>query len=131
MFGWRPGIVYAYSTIDPKTNRRVRWAYVGQTRQSLAVRHNQHMGFVKIWGKYKPQPWSDLYPEVRVVWQFDSCPNWWLTLFEKYTIKTMRPIYNYNYNTRNRRRIPLFTAIEQRKQRDRARRLRRLTRPLG
>ncbi len=109
MFGWRKGIIYAYSVIDPKTERRLRWGYVGKTRQMLVNRHNQHM---------KTQPWSDLYPEVRIVWEFSSCPDWWLTMFEKFTIKCTKPYYNYEYNTKNPRRVPKYEAVAQRQARD-------------
>ena len=109
MLGWRRGIIYAYSTIDPRTGKRERWAYVGKTRQKLMSRHDQHM---------KSQPWSDLYPQVRVVWEFSSCPDWWLSLAEKWTIKYTRPLYNYEYNTKNSRRIPKYEAKSQRYDRD-------------
>jgi hypothetical protein len=116
MFGWRRGIIYAYSCVDPRSGKRDRWAYVGKTRQLLAKRHEQHIA---------SQPWSDLYPQVRVVFDFKGCPDWWLTLFEKYTIKFTRPAYNYDYNTKNSRRIPKYQAMKQRNDRDRLARMRR------
>jgi hypothetical protein len=109
MFGWRRGIIYAYSCINPNTGRRIRWAYVGLTRQQLAARHQQHMDI---------QPWSDLYPEIRIIFDFKRCPDWWLAMFEKHTIKVMRPVYNYEHNTKNSRRIPKYQAAIQRKSRD-------------
>lgn len=109
MFGWRPGIIYAYSCQDHFTEDRIDWAYVGKTRQLLMNRHDQHM---------RDQPWSDLYPQVRVVFYFKSCPDWWLKLAEKTTIKYTRPIYNYEYNTKNKYRVPKYIALEQRKERD-------------
>lgn len=116
MFGWRRGIIYAYSCVDPRTGKRDHWAYVGKTRQQLARRHEQHIA---------SQPWSDLYPQVRVVFDFKSCPDWWLTLFEKYTIKLTRPAYNYEYNTKNSRRIPKYQAVKERSDRERLARMRR------
>lgn len=113
---FRPGIIYAYSAIDPDSGRRIRWAYVGKTRQKLVNRHNQHMVV---------QPWSDLFPNVRIVFSFNSCPDWWLSLVEKLTIKFTRPLYNYDYNTKNRRRIPKYAALKQRKERDLLRRKQR------
>lgn len=116
MFGWRRGIIYAYSTLDPKSGKREKWAYIGKTRQPLSKRHEQHL---------TSQPWSDLYPQVRVVFDFTSCPDWWLTLFEKYTIRFARPTYNYEYNTKNPHRVPLYRAQADRKTRDRLARMRR------
>jgi hypothetical protein len=125
MFGWRRGIIYAYSTIDPLTGQREHWAYVGQTRQELALRHAQHMGFDK---RQKRQPWSDLYPEIRVIFEFKSCPNWWLDLVEKLTIKFTYPMYNYIHNLNNPRRVDLRLAESSRRERDRIRdRLRKQT----
>ena len=123
LFGWRRGIVYAYSVLDPITNERVHWAYVGRTRQSLVQRHSQHMGYTD---KQDRQPWSDMYPSVRIVFDFKYCPDWWLDLVEKWTIKTMRPTYNYIHNTKNSRRVPKYVAEAQRADRERLRRIRRL-----
>lgn len=109
MFGWRRGIIYAYSCIDPVTRKRDDWAYVGKTRQLLAVRHEQHMA---------AQPWSDLYPEVRILFEFKSCPDWWLSFCEKFTIKCAKPTYNYEYNTKNPFRVPKYQALAERKARD-------------
>jgi hypothetical protein len=120
---FRPAIVYAYSCLDPATLLREWWAYVGQTRQELASRHAQHMGFDPRY-KNHAQSWSDLYPEVRIVWQ-GKCPDFVLDLIEKYYIKRHKAIYNYIHNTKNPRRIPKYAAIEQRRQRDRLRGLRR------
>ncbi len=122
---FRPAIVYAYSCIDLKTALREEWAYVGQTRQILAERHNQHMGTTVVRGKpTTAQSWSDLYPEVRVVWQ-GKCPDIVLDFIEKYYIKTRKPLYNYIHNTKNARRIPKFQAVMQRQERDRVRSLRK------
>lgn len=127
---FRPAIVYAYSVIDPERSTltrlvRILWAYVGQTRQPLAVRHAQHMGFDTRYQNHA-QPWSDLYPEVRIVWQ-GKCPDFALDLIEKYYIKRHKAVYNYMHNTKNPHRIPKYEAIEQRKRRDRTRDLRTRT----
>lgn len=120
MFGWRRGIIYAYSCLDyysDKPGVRDDWAYVGQTRQLLAKRHEQHMA---------SQPWSDLYPQVRVVFEFDYCPDWFLTLMEKWVIWYSKATYNYQYNTKNKYRIPKYQAIHDRQERDRLVRMRRM-----
>lgn len=122
MFRWRKGIIYAYSTLDPLTGEREQWAYVGQTRQELALRHAQHMGFDK---RQKHQPWSDLYPEIRVVFEFRSCPDWWLDWVEKLVIKFTYPRYNYIHNLNNPNRITIPQAESARKERDRLGVLRR------
>lgn len=121
---FRPGIIYAYSCIDPSTGLRELWAYVGQTRQQLIERHDQHMGQST---KYKThrQPWSDLYPEVRIVWE-GNCPGIILDLIEKYYIKRYRALYNYIHNTNNPRRITKPEAEYQRLQRDQLANARRI-----
>lgn len=120
LFGWRPGIVYAYSCLDHSTGERIDWAYVGKTRQDLVSRHSQHMGYDS---RQKRQPWSDLYPSVRIVFYFEACPEWWLDFVEKWTIKWTKPAYNYIHNTKNRHRIPKYVAEAQRLERDRLRTL--------
>ena len=115
MFGWRRGIIYAYSTVNPRTGKRERWSYVGLTRQELISRHNQHMGLDP---RQKRQPWSDLYPEVRIVFDFKHCPDWWLRLVEEITIKLTKPTYNYIHNTKNSGRVTKFQAEADRRSRD-------------
>src|SRR6187402_1922926 len=114
-FIFRPGITYAYSCINPVTGQREPWAYIGQTRQGLLVRNNQHLGVEGYRGKKaKAQPWSDLYPEVRIVAEF-KCPDIVLDLTEKFYIKWKKPVYNYTHNLNNPRRIPLYQAQQDRK----------------
>jgi hypothetical protein len=124
---FRPGIIYAYSCIHPYSayDAREEWAYIGKTRQSLVTRHNQHMGLDGYRGK-KPthQPWSDLYPSIRVVREFKS-PDVMLNLVEKFYIKTKKPLFNYMHNTKNPRRIELYQAVKDRSDRDYLRRPRR------
>lgn len=130
MFGWKPGIVYAYSVlVYPFNGKRERWGYVGQTRQELVARHNQHMGYDT---RQPAQSWSDLYPEIRIVYEFKFCPDWWLDFVEKWVIKLTFPLYNYIHNTKNPRRIPKYEAVAQRQQRDlrRARTREHLTGPI-
>lgn len=123
-FLWfRPGIIYAYSVLDFISQTREPWAYVGQTRQNLVERHNQHMGQSSRYKTHR-QPWSDLYPEVRVVWQ-GKCPDFFLNLVEEFYIKKYKPLYNYIHNTKNARRITKIEAEYQRLQRDRLARTRR------
>lgn len=117
-FIFRPAIVYAYSCIDPITGKREPWVYIGQTRQLLIARNNQHLGVEGYKGKKaKGQPWSDLYPEVRVVAEF-KCPDVVLDLVEQFYIKWKKPVYNYTHNLNNPRRIPLYQAQQDRKARD-------------
>ena len=71
--------------------------------------------------RQKRQPWSDLYPSIRVVFYFEYCPDWFLLFMEKWTIKIMKPTYNYIHNTKNRHRVPKYTAEAQRLERDRLR----------
>jgi hypothetical protein len=111
---FRPGIVYAFSCLDHVSGVRVYWAYVGQTRQELAARYNQHMGLDY---RQAAQPWSDLYPEIRIVWQ-GNCPDKMLDLIEKYYIKRKKATYNYIHNTRNPHRVTKYQAQAQRKDRD-------------
>jgi len=129
-FLWfRPAIVYAYSILDlDKSTETITvrdlWAYIGQTRQELASRHAQHMGN-DLRYKGKAQPWSDLYPEVRVIWQ-GRCPDFVLDLIEMYYIKKRKPLFNYIHNTKNSRRIPKYEAQQQRRERERLARMRRI-----
>lgn len=125
---FRPAIVYAYSALNVAKSTdaitvRDLWAYIGQTRQELASRHAQHMGNSS---RYKTvaQPWSDLYPEVRVVWQ-GRCPDFVLDLIEMWYIKRKKPLYNYIHNTHNPHRITKYEAKFQRSERDRLARMRR------
>jgi hypothetical protein len=64
------------------------------------------------------QPWSDLYPEVRIIFEFSTCPDIWLTWAEKLTIWYTRPTYNYEYNTKNPYRIPKYQAVKERADRN-------------
>lgn len=126
---FRPAIVYAYSCLDPhKSNDTITvrnlWAYVGQTRQTLDARHAQHMGYDTRY-KTKGQPWSDLYPDVRIEWQ-GRCPDFVLDLIEMYYIKKYKPLYNYMHNTRNPDRIEKYQAVKERQERDRLALMRRL-----
>lgn len=117
-FIFRPAIVYAYSTSDEfNFIARIHWAYIGQTRQQLMARHNQHMGYDP---RQKRQPWSDLYPEVRIVWQ-GKCPDFFLDLIEEWHIKRRKPRYNYIHNTKNSTRITKYSAESARRERDLAR----------
>ncbi len=115
---FRFGIIYAFSCTDPFTGIREEWAYVGQTRQALISRYNQHMGYDR---RQSAQPWSDLDPEIRIVWS-GRCTDQMLDWIEKTTIKWRKPVYNYIHNTNNKRRITKYQAAAQRRERDLRRR---------
>ncbi len=118
-FVFRPGIIYAYSCMKyPLTGDREWWAYVGKTRQSLAARHDQHMGVDSYKKKdIECQPWSDLYPEVRIVYSL-NCPEFVLDFLERWTIRQHKPLYNYIHNTDNPRRVTKHRAKAERRDRD-------------
>jgi hypothetical protein len=121
-FVFRPAIIYAFSCMDPLTGKREPWAYIGQSRQELIARYNQHMGLAGFKGKVaKAQPWSDLYPEIRIVWQ-GKCPDAFLDLIEEFNIKFHKPVYNYMHNLKNPRRVEMYAAVAQRRARDLGRR---------
>lgn len=113
---FRPAIVYAYSCSI--SSKRETWAYIGQTRQQLTTRHNQHMGYDP---RQPAQPWSDLYPEIRIEWQ-GSCPDFILDAIEKFFIKKYKPLFNYIHNTKNPDRITKYQAKHDRQERDLRRR---------
>lgn len=118
----RLGFIYAFSMLEyPFTGRRERWGYAGQTRQELIARYDQHMGGGYRGKKGKAQPWSDLYPEIRIVFKV-YLPDFWLDQLEKLVIKWNKPIYNYMHNKENHARIPLYVAQQHRKERDLRRR---------
>lgn len=92
---YEKGIIYAYSVMYK--GQRVEWAYIGKTKRQLIIRHDEHL---------RNQYWSDLYPEVRIVKEFNNCYAWWLSLVEWYYIKTKKPIFNQEHNFKNKKRIP-------------------------
>lgn len=107
-----PGAIYAIDTSYWSAIRlrdHVRTGYVGKTRQRVHVR---------IWQHRVSQPWSDLIEGYRVLWQ-GQCSDFHLWWLEIYYILTRFPVYNYQWNRLNPRRVPIFKAQADRARRDR------------
>lgn len=104
----RLGIIYLLSvtSADAVTDRR---AYVGQTRQRLAVRVSGHR---------RDQPWGDLEISARVLLRV---PVFLLTPVEILMIKLLRPSFNVDWNERNPLRVSRRKTLAARATRDRAR----------
>lgn len=104
------GGVYAYRCRKPGARLRIpflstHWGYVGQT-SSFYHRAIQH----------EAKPWADL---VVSCWRL-QLPNWkWLRLTVEFVlIGLLAPVYNYQRNLWNPRRITLSGARLQRQFRD-------------
>ncbi len=106
----RPGTIYAIRTARRAFNLEIvkpatRLGYVGKTTQRPYTRRiDQHL---------KSQPWSDLIASHHVLWQGVCTPFglWWR---EIYYILTRFPVYNYQWNRLNPRRIPVYRAAAER-----------------
>ena len=95
----RPGSVYAIAVRHPVTGRRVRFGYVGKTRQLPSNRIRQHRD---------TKPWADTIVGWEVLWASRRCTGvrlWWE---EVWRIVLLRPLYNYQWNRWNPRRIPIY-----------------------
>lgn len=108
---WRGGrgAIYAASVVHPITGLRCRYGYLGKTRQRPSERWAQHEGRSS---RYRGpgQPWSDTIIEWRVVKSFEHVSDaglWWA---EVWRIVLFLPLYNYQWNTHNPRRIPKYVA---------------------
>lgn len=105
--------MYAYRTRKPCARFRIpflsfHWGYVGET-VSFWHRHRQHG---------ENQPWADLDPRCRI--RIPLPPwKWLLRSVETLLIVALWPVYNHQKNRWNPRRIPLATALRQRRTRDR------------
>ena len=117
----RRGIIYGFYVTHPITGQ-VCWGYVGQTRQQIWEREDQHR---------ESQPWADtivgdsyadpitgrVYQAVELArgeWddaELDDC--------ELHYIRMLRPLYNIIGNLDNPYRVKPWDAKKQRHQRDR------------
>jgi hypothetical protein len=106
----RPGVIYAIRTgytgwrmtVGPPT----RLGYVGKTTQRPYTRRiDQHR---------RTQPWSDLIVSHRVLWSSESVTAFGLWWREIYYILTRFPVYNYQWNRLNPRRVPVYRAAAER-----------------
>ena len=137
------GTIYRIRAYHPVTGRLMHRAYFGQTRQvPWEKRIKGHL-----WGTFDtpPQPWADTVPGWRpngtvseviaaggatVVCQFQTVRAV-LTVLEILTIRHGLPVYNYQWNRGNPKRIPKWKAIEQRRERDARRGLPPMAAPAG
>jgi len=129
---WTPitGTVYRLRAHHPVTGRLMRRAYIGRTMQVPWTRRIEG----HLWGTRDTpaQPWADTVPGWRpngtveevvaaggaaVIVQFRMVPLI-LTWLEFAAIVVGRPKYNVLLNRGNRRRIPKWKAVEQRRERD-------------
>lgn len=112
--------VYVFRTRRPGLFGHVpilgrHFAYVGESRH-VRSRWSQHViGSVRY--NMLPKPWTDLKPS----WYFipiPFAPKWLLLSIETALIALLWPVYNYQKNLWNPRRIPLRSAQRQRGSRD-------------
>jgi hypothetical protein len=99
--------VYAYDVTDLRTGQIAEQAYIGKTARPLQCRDREHRE-----GRAgtPPKVWSGhivggIYP----LWQADCGPfrAWYM---EIWFIVTREPLFNVEWNKRNRHRIPPWTA---------------------
>jgi len=112
IFKRRPGVVYEITTYRAKgpAGDPARWGahrgYVGKTTQRPYTRRiDQHR---------KTQPWSDLIVSHRILWQSTQVTAFGLWWREIYYILTRFPVYNYQWNRLNPRRVPVYRAAAER-----------------
>lgn len=113
------GAVYIIEVAHPDTGRPV-CGYVGKTTQyPPSKRIAQHLEGSARYGT-PAQPWEDTVLRWWLAHESRWMTNLGLHLRELVNIRMRRPLYNYTMNLGNRRRIPKWTAEEQRAERDRA-----------
>lgn len=101
-WGRRPRYVYAYDVLDIRhEHTEVRVGYVGKTSSRLCYRDAQHRAS-------KPWAWA-IVGEIRPVWSGD-CGRIALWFREVYYIHRMKPLFNYEHNTANPDRVPIWQA---------------------
>lgn len=111
LFRFYPGHLYAFTVRHPRTGRRV-CGYVGKTRRDPRVRYEEHLGN----GRYgdAAKPWTDTVTDWRVIYSSKRVSDIGLSLREQLHIRLRRPLYNIEYNGRNRRRVKPWEAKAQR-----------------
>lgn len=90
-----------------------RTGYIGKTTQHVPRRIQQHRA---------TQPWSDLIVSWDVLWESRRVTAFGLWWREIYYILTRFPVYNYQWNRWNPRRVPKYRALIERGKRNGLRR---------
>jgi len=98
VFPRRKGWVYVWRVRHPVTGVAVRHGYIGKTR-FLKLRLNQHM---------ERSRWRDTATEWDVLWYSSDVTAFGLWWREVWYILTRMPLYNYQWNRLNPRRIPIY-----------------------
>lgn len=101
IFKKRPGRVYAVSVLHPESGTHVRYGYIGKTRQLVISRLAQHAVM---------QPWWDTHVSYETLWESPACSSLRLWWEEVWRIMVFFPLYNYQWNRHNPRRIPKYKA---------------------
>jgi len=105
----RPGIVYAFDTLNPESGA-IELGYVGQTRRTLAEREAEHRG---------DKPWADLIVgSGRVVWTGEPTDDELDTIELKH-IRELSPRYNIEGQKGARHAVPKWEQLDDRHARDR------------
>lgn len=114
-FRRRPGAIYRIRTaVRPwDLTTRSRTGYIGKTTQRVTARIQQHR---------TSQPWSDLITSWDVLWESRRVTAFGLWWREIYYILTRFPVYNYQWNRWNPRRVPKYRALIERGKRNGLRR---------
>jgi hypothetical protein len=100
-WGKRRRTVYGYDVTDLRNGRVHRAAYIGKTSAPLFYRDTQHRAS-------QPWAWAIVGP-IRPLWQAD-CGRIRLWVMEALFIVVKRPLFNYQWNKHNPRRIPIYQA---------------------
>lgn len=116
LFRIGPGYIYMAVVQHPRSGRRV-CGYVGKTIRDPRTRWNEHQFGGGRYGS-AAQPWSDTIIEWRVLHSSRRMTALGLHLREWINIKCRLPLYNIQMNRANPRRIPPWTARNQRATRD-------------
>lgn len=100
-WGKRRRTIYCYDVLDLRTGRTARAAYIGKTSAPLVYRDTQHRA---------SQPWAwAIRGPILVLWSAD-CGRIRLWVMEVLFIVVKRPLFNYQWNKHNPRRIPIYQA---------------------
>lgn len=105
IFKRRPGAIYEIRTRKSRDTDRTHRGYVGKTRQRVENRVTQHR---------LVQHWSDLIVSHHVLWSSTRVTAFGLWWREIYYILTRFPVYNYQWNRWNPRRVPVYRARAER-----------------